>query len=265
MLNFFRHQHSVLSLGSFSARTWPGATFARARRFVYRIRAGAARHRRLRIQNLAAINPNFHADDAKRCVRFSKSVINIRTQSVQGKLALQVPLTPRDFRAVQTATDFDFDSLRAKAERLFHGLSHRAPKSNSLFELRRNLLSLQLRVQLGLMNLLNRNQHLAARTRRDVALQLVDLRALATDDDPGSRRVDDDLETVRRAFDVHVRYAGAGKASFQLTLQTQVFDQEIAVLLLRKPVRMPVLVIAKAKTVWMNFLAHSVTPFESES
>src|SRR5688572_5918097 len=265
MLNFFRHQHSVLSLGSFSARTRPGATFARARRFVYRIRTGATRHRRLRIQNLAAINPNFDPNDAERGVRFSKSVINIRTQSVQRKLTLQVPLAARDFRAVQSATDFDLDSLRPKAQRLFHGLSHGAAKSNSLFELRRNLLSLQLRVQLRLVNLLNRNQHLAAGTRRDVALQFVDLRALATNDDPGSRRVDDDLQTVRGAFDVHVRHAGAGKASLQLTLQPQVFDQEIAVLLFRKPVRMPVLVIAKAKTVWMNFLAHSVTPFESES
>ena len=112
------------------------------------------------------------------------------------------------------------------------------------------------------MNLLNRNQNFASRTRSDVAFELVDLCAFAADDDARSRRVDDDLQAIRRALDVNVRHASAGEAPFQLALQPQIFNQKIAVLLLRKPVRMPVLVIAKAKTVWMNFLAQSLLPLE---
>jgi hypothetical protein len=180
---------------------------------------------------------------------------------VQGKLSLQVPLTARDFSAIQTATDFYLNSLRAEPERLLNGFAHRAAKSDSLLELGRNFFSLQLSVQLGLVNFLDRNQHFTTGAGRDVAFQLVDLRALATDDDPGPRRVDDDLQTVRRALDVDMRDAGSGEALLQLTLQPQVFDQEIAVLLFRKPMRMPVLVIAKAKTVWMNFLAQSLSSF----
>src|SRR5437879_4388090 len=60
-----------------------------------------------------------------------------------------------------------------------------------------------------------------------------------------------------------MRNPRAGEAPFQLALQPQIFNQKIAVLLLRKPVRMPVLVIAKAKTVWMNFLTQSLLQSQS--
>ena len=105
------------------------------------------------------------------------------------------------------------------------------------------------------MNLLNRDKHFATRARRDVTLQLVDLRSFAPDDDAGARSVDDDLQTISSALDIDVRNAGAGEASLQLSFQLEILDQKIAVLLFRKPVRVPVLVIAEAKAVWMNFLA----------
>src|SRR5207237_7449666 len=59
MLNFFRHQHSKLSLRSFAARSrGPGAGLARIRpRFIYRIGTSAARHRLVRLQNLSAMDP----------------------------------------------------------------------------------------------------------------------------------------------------------------------------------------------------------------
>src|SRR6185369_14919014 len=176
-------------------------------------------------------------------------------------LTLQVPFTARDFRAVQTAADLHFDSLGAEPQRLFNRLAHRAAKRNSLFELRRNLLGLQLCIQLRLVNLLNRNQNLTAGARRDITLELVDLGSLAPDDDARTRSVDDDLQAIRSALDVDVRHARAGKTLLQIALQLQIFDQEIAILPLRKPMRMPVLVVAQAKTVWMNFLAQTLLLF----
>src|SRR5437016_14162901 len=112
------------------------------------------------------------------------------------------------------------------------------------------------------MNLLNRHQHFAASARRDVPLQLIDLGALATDDDARPRGVDDDLQTIGGTLDVDMRDARAREALLQFALQLQILDQEIAVLLFRKPMRMPVLVIAEAKTVGMNFLAHSNLHFQ---
>src|SRR2546421_6489749 len=172
-----------------------------------------------------------------------------------------MPLAARDFGAVQAAADLDFDSLRSEAQRFFHGFAHRATKSNSFLELRGDLLCLQLGVQFGLVNLLNRNQDLAPGSRSNVAFELIDLGSLAADDDARPRRVDDDLQAIGRALDVDVRNARAGETFLQLALQPQIFNQKIAVLLFREPVGMPVLVIAKAKTVWMNFLAQSLLLF----
>ncbi len=48
------------------------------------------------------------------------------------------------------------------------------------------------------------------------------------------------------------------KRLLQIALQLQILKQELTILLLRKPVRMPVFVVAEAETVWMNFLTHSI-------
>ena len=108
------------------------------------------------------------------------------------------------------------------------------------------------------MDLLDRNQHFASGLHREIAFEFVDLRALAADDDSRSRGVDDDLQTIGGALDIDVRDAGAGKALFQIAFQFQVFQQELAKLLLREPMRMPVFVVAEPKTVWMNFLTHAL-------
>src|SRR5687767_4343663 len=97
-----------------TSSSWPPFALAHAS-FVNRIRTGATRHRRLSIENLAAINPNLHADLAKRRFRFCQAVVDVRSQRVQRKLPLQVPLTARNLSSVQTATHFHFDPLRAEA------------------------------------------------------------------------------------------------------------------------------------------------------
>src|SRR5690349_15041724 len=125
---------TVRSAFAFASRARASLAFPGAR-LVDRIGTGATSHRRFRIENLAAINPNLHTDLAKRRLRFRETVIDIRAQSVQRKLSLQVPLTASDLSAVQTATDFDLDSLRAKPQRLFHRFSHRASKRDALLEL----------------------------------------------------------------------------------------------------------------------------------
>src|SRR5689334_474870 len=130
---------SIRSAFAFAARTRTAFALTCAC-FVDRIRSGATCHRGLRIENLAAIDPNLHADLSERRLRFGKTVIDVGTQSVQRKLSLQVPLTPRDFSTVQTTTDLRLDSLRAKSERLLDSLSHRASKCDALLELRRDLL-----------------------------------------------------------------------------------------------------------------------------
>src|SRR5260370_7920858 len=115
---------------------------------------------------------------------------------MQRQLALQMPLAARNFSAVKPAADFNLDALRAKAQRLFHGFPHGAAKSDSLFELGRNLFRLQLGIQFRFMNFLDGNQNFAAGARRDITFQLIDFGSLAADDDARSRRIDYDLQTI---------------------------------------------------------------------
>ena len=111
------------------------------------------------------------------------------------------------------------------------------------------------------MDLLNRNQNLAPGLFRKISFQLINLRALATDDDSRTRRIDDDLQTVCGALDIHVRNSGARKAVLQILLELQILVQEFAKLFLRVPMRMPVFVITETETVGMNFLTHNLLQF----
>src|SRR5215212_3462110 len=103
----------------------------------------------------------------------------------------------------------------------------------------------------------------SAGLRRQVALELVDLGALAADDDSGSRSVDDDLQAIRGPFDIDVRYPRARKAVLEIAFKPQIFKQKLAELLFGKPVRVPVFVVAESKTVWMNFLTHNLLQFST--
>src|SRR6185295_12904414 len=139
LLIFCSRSASIRSAFAFAART--RATLAlTCASLVDRVRTGATRHRSLRIENLAAIDPNLHTNLSKRRPRFGETVVDVSAQSVEGKLSLQVPLAACDFSAIQTTTDFDLDSLRAKPQRLLDSLSHRAAKRDALLQLRRDLL-----------------------------------------------------------------------------------------------------------------------------
>src|SRR5438270_8665220 len=276
------HHLSLITLlspvpASASARAAPAPVAARAARAVFpvavaaraatvaalgprlvdRVGLRAARHGRLRVENLAAVNPDLHSDGPEGRARLGEAVVNVCAQSVQREATLQVPLASRYLGSVQSSGDFDLDALPAEPESLLDGLAHCASEGDALLQLRGDLLGLQLRVQLRLVNLLYGDQDFLAGARGDVGLELVDLCAFAPDDDAGARGVDDELQPVGRALNVNVRDARAREAPLHVLLQLQVFQKEVAELLLREPVRMPVLVVAEAEAVGMNFLTHN--------
>jgi hypothetical protein len=53
-----------------------------------------------------------------------------------------------------------------------------------------------------------------------------------------------------------VRNAAARETPFEVSLEPQVLGQILGEIVLREPVRMPILVVSDPKTVWMNFLSH---------
>src|SRR5262249_61890883 len=87
-------------------------------------------------------------------------------------------------------------------------------------------------------------------------LQLVDLRPLAADDDPGPGGVDVDLQLVGSALDFDLRDAGVGEALLERVAQLEILVQQLRVVAVREPARTPRLVEAEPEAVWMNFLTH---------
>src|SRR5687768_16605972 len=63
----------------------------------------AARHRRRRVEDFAAVDPALDADDAEGRVRLGEAVVDVGAQRVQGQATLQVPLGARDLGAVEAA------------------------------------------------------------------------------------------------------------------------------------------------------------------
>ena len=141
-----------------------------------------------RREALALVHPDLDADLAVGRLRLGEAVVDVRAQRLQRQLAVQVPLRAGDLGAVQAAGHAHLDAARAEAQRRLHGLAHRAAERHALLELHGDRLGHQLRVQLRLLDLLDVDEDLALGAALDLLLQLVDLRALAPDDDAGTRR-----------------------------------------------------------------------------
>ena len=133
-------------------------------------------------------------------------------QRVQRQAPLLVPLGARDLRAAEAAGDHDLHALGAEAERGLHRLLHRAAERDAALELPGDRLGDELRVELGALDLLDVDVDLASGHLGEVVAQLVDLGALAADDDARPRGVDRDPQLVGGALDVDLGDAGVAEA-----------------------------------------------------
>ena len=136
-------------------------------------------------------------------------------------------------------------------------LAHRAAEADTLLELERDVLGNQLSVELRLVDLEDVDEDLAAGALLDVGLELVDLGALAADDDARTRGADDETQLVARTLDFNRADAGGLQLLAQLSLQLDVLDQQLVIAALDEPARLPRLVDAEAKPIRMDFLSHS--------
>src|SRR5262249_28112572 len=75
--------------------------------------------------------------------------------------------------------------------------------------------------------------------------------------------LDVDLELAREALDVDLGDAGVRQPTLELLAQLEVLVQELLVVLLREPARVPGPVEAEPEAVGMNFLTHAYTSSES--
>src|SRR3989454_2522305 len=153
-------------------------------------------------QDLALEDPHLDADRPGRRVRGGQAVVDVGADRVQRHAAVAIPLAARDLAAAQPARAGDADAVGAQAQRGRHRLLHGAAERDALLQLERNVLGDELRVQLGMDDLLDVEVDLLARPRLQLVLQLLDFCALAPDDDARARGEDRDPRAIRRALDV---------------------------------------------------------------
>src|SRR5690606_32115488 len=246
----FRLQHGCLSF------LLAGPSGLRARRL------GGFLLRFAEVEDLAAEDPNLHADHAVRGARLGKPVIDTGTEGMQGPAPLAVPLRPRDLRTVQASGDLHLHALGAETHRIRDGAPHRASELHAPLELLRDAVRDELRVELGLADLGDVQAHVLNRHAeqiRDVRTKLLDVLALLADHDARPGRVNRGVRALGRSLDVDA----ADRGLLQLLLQ-ELANAMILLDIRRKrlrigiPLRQPLFGDAETNAGRMYFLTHDL-------
>ena len=175
--------------------------------------------RRFALQDLALEDPDLDADGAVRRAGLGQAELDVGAQRVQRDATFAVRLDAAHLGAAEATGAADADALGAELHRRLQRLLHGAAEGDAALELRRDVLGDELRVGLGLADLLDVDEHLVVGERLDAGelglalgggaqvADLEDLDALAAlaDDHAGARRVDDDLGLVGGALDLDGR------------------------------------------------------------
>src|SRR5580704_14705947 len=157
----------------------------------------------LLLVDIAAIDPGLHADDPVSRVRLGEAIVDVGAQRMQRQTTLQVPLRTSNFVAVQAARYADLDPLAAEAQRGVHTLTHSPAEAHTLLQLEGDILAHQLSVELRLVHFEDVDEDFPRGALLNVGLELVDLGALAADDDARTRGADDQTQLVTRTLDFH--------------------------------------------------------------
>src|SRR5438094_1966101 len=198
-----------------------------------------SRLRRRGAEHLALEDPHLDADRSVRRVGGGQSVIDVGPQRVERHPTVPVPLAPRDLATAQPAGAGDPDAVGAEPQRGRHRLLHGAAERDALLQLERDVLGDELGVELGVDDLLDVEVDLLAGPHLQLVLQLLDLRALATDDDARPRRVDGDPSAVGRALDVDACDAGMVELVLDVAPDLHVLVEQVRVVLGGEPARAP--------------------------
>src|SRR5262249_5658884 len=174
-----------------------------------------------------------------RRVRRRDAEVEIRPERLERHPAVAVPLAARDLGPAEPPRAGDPDPLRPEPHRALHGLLHCPAERHPLLQLDRDVLGHELRVEFRVHHLLDVEVDLLARPRLELVLELLDLGALAPDDDARPRRVNHDARPVRRALDVDPRDARVVERVLDVPPDLGVLVEEVRVLLPGEPARAP--------------------------
>src|SRR6266446_4494210 len=229
------------------------------------VRGGRGRRDRLVAlrHHFALVYPALDADHPVSGLRLRKSVVDVGAQRMKRHAPLAIPLGARDLDAVQAPGAHDLDPLCAQAHGVLHGALHGAAEHDALLQLLRDRVGDELRVDLGLADLLDVHvHHLHPEELAQVRLEHFDVLAFLADDHAGPGAVDRDARVLGRALDHHLADRGVGEPLLQIIADLQVLVQHrCEVPAVRVPARGPVLVDAEPEADWMDFLSHEKSYF----
>src|ERR1700739_4221156 len=107
------------------------------------------------------------------------------------------------------------------------------------------------------MHFLDVDVHFALPAVLNLALELVDFRALATNDDAGPRGKHANHQLVRGALDIKRADARRAQPILELFAQLYVLVQQVGIITVGVPARFPGLVVTQPEPVWMRLLSQS--------
>src|SRR5277367_2468770 len=198
---------------------------------------------------LLLADPALDADLAVDGEGLGEAVVDVLAQRVQRHPALALPLAASDVGAAEAARALDLDALGAERHGHLDGLLHGAAEGDAALELQGDVLGDELGLDLGLLDLLDVEQDLLARELHQLGLDVLNLLALAPDDDAGAGRVDLDADAVGRALDEDARDGGLLQLLHERCADELVLEQELRELLLaREPAGLPVAADGEAET-----------------
>src|SRR6185503_2530289 len=208
-------------------------------------------------QHLALEDEDLDADRAVRGLGFREAVLDVGAQGVQRHAAFAVPLGARDLRAVQAPGARDLDALRAQAHGVLHGALHRAAEHHALLELARDGIGDELRVELGLPDLLDVHVHRHAHQLLQRVPEALDVLALLADHDAGTRRVDRDARVLGGTLDHDLAHGRVRELLLQVLAHLLVLEQHHREILgVREPLRAPVSIHREAEAGRVDLLSH---------
>ncbi len=180
--------------------------------------------------------------------------------------ALEIPLPTTHLGATETPLALDPDPLRPGLERRCYGALHGATERDSILDLIRHTPSQEGGVEIGVLDLVDVQFDGASGHCLEIAAETLRLRALASDHHTGAGGVDVDDEPITGALYVDPRNGSPGELVLQVVPDLPVFVDEVDVLLVGEPLRLPVCGYPESERIGVDFLTHQFTSsFVSET
>jgi hypothetical protein len=197
-----------------------------------------------------------------------QAIVNVGPESMQRNLALNLFLGTSDFSTTQAATHNDLNALGIRTHGFLNGLFHSAAERDTLLQLFSDATSNQISIQFRLADLVDLDLNTFARQSLKASFETLNFLAALADHDTGFGGTNADRDLISGgALDLDGRNRRVRKFFLNGLTNTMVFSQNVFVIALGIPARLPAFDDAEPEPYGMNFMSQeyssSVLPISS--